>query len=412
MEHSVQEKSQTATFASAMGLRDEEFPGPFDIDRPGNFKATERESQDAAATSKKSSRDNNDSSYMNFYDGEGRCINRKRIDGGDDNGEEHQAAEEEVPPPPADHQQGSAQPQSNDNFGSFKSTTSPSLLNIDATDSPSSDSLELIDELLEEQYRGQAETFTCVSSRASSIRAASVRSAVSSTRSPSLVSSTRNISPLVRSPSLFTPTRVPSHSFASIQRTQARTPSSATKSVLQSFRLKSGGSGFSPTPKSPSSPEAAPYSTYGHRIRAVPDFAGPRIAKRASSVKLEARSFLYFTAQERERIDTLVHAEPRNCERHTNCTDCTNTEYAYFENKAMPTSMPPEERQTVINNNRSLRNIKNVSIVMTSLQRRQKTDGEIGTRESCCRWRHLRRYLRSDHAISSLRNYPKLCVAQ
>jgi hypothetical protein len=39
-------------------------------------------------------------------------------------------------------------------------------------------------------------------------------------------------------------------------------------------------------------------------------------------------------------------------------------EYAYFENKTMPTSMPPEERQKIINNNRSLRNIKNVCISM------------------------------------------------
>jgi hypothetical protein len=96
--------------------------------------------------------------------------------------------------------------------------------------------------------------------------------------------------------------------------------------------------------------------------------ASPAVTKLRSRYIPEAsRGPLYFTKAERQEIADLVSAsaQTRDC-RHDNCTDCTNTEFAYHENKAMATSMAPEERQRIINNNRSLRNIKNVCATRTS----------------------------------------------
>jgi hypothetical protein len=72
---------------------------------------------------------------------------------------------------------------------------------------------------------------------------------------------------------------------------------------------------------------------------------------------------IYFTEEENLAIQAVVNSRQQGygCEKHENCTDCREIEYSKLENQAMPTSIPPEERQKIINNNRSLRNIKNVS---------------------------------------------------
>ena len=115
------------------------------------------------------------------------------------------------------------------------------------------------------------------------------------------------------------------------------------------FRNQSSGN---PPPESP--------SAYGYRIFSVPNKDSPLALKAHSQPPSKvARGPLYFTKEERLFIDALVRTKVRYC-HHPNCTDCTHTEYAYHENKAMATSLPPEERQRIINNNRSLRNIKNV----------------------------------------------------
>lgn len=91
--------------------------------------------------------------------------------------------------------------------------------------------------------------------------------------------------------------------------------------------------------------------------------SSPTIAKRSARNKQAKpqRGSLYFTETERQKIEELVaQSKNRNCTNHQNCTDCIEKEYAYFENKIMSTSMPPERRQQIMKANRSIRNIKNV----------------------------------------------------
>jgi LAS seventeen-binding protein 1/2 len=224
--------------------------------------------------------------------------------------------------------------------------------------------LALIERLLEENYRGQAETFVRISSRSSN------RSQSTDNRSASCSSG----SSAVRNTTFDTPSRQPTRgeSFAALRRSQSlRSPCTRTHTLSRSFsssrvvfepyRDQSGPvpskqrRGFSSVEQPPDSP-----STYGHRVFAVPEHASPGSLKTRSRSSSVTRGPLYFTEEERQAIADLIRSNPRHCERHPNCTDCTNLEYAYHENKAMATSLPPEERQKIINNNRSLRNIKNV----------------------------------------------------
>jgi len=179
-----------------------------------------------------------------------------------------------------------------------------------------------------------------------------------------------------------TPTRQSSKipSLASSQRgylrdissssTRCSTPvlQSESKVILETYRL--GANTLNNTaPKTPIERPSSPkigHATYGYRIVTLP-VSTPRIKKRSHSTlrpnSQRTRSqLLYFTPEERQAVEELVYAKPINCDHHPNCTDCTDVEFAYQYNKAMPTNMPPEERQRIINNNRSLRNIKNVSL--------------------------------------------------
>lgn len=242
--------------------------------------------------------------------------------------------------------------------------------------------LALIERLLEENYRGQAETFVRISSRSSN------RSQSTDNRSASCSST----SSALRTATFDTPSRQPTRgeSVAALRRSQSlRSPCSRTHTfsrtfsgtgrvVFEPYRDQTGPalgkqrSGFSSVEAPPDSP-----STYGHRVFTVPENASPGSLKTRSRSSSAARGPLYFTEEERQAIADLVRANPRHCERHPNCTDCTNLEYAYYENKAMATSLPPEERQKIINNNRSLRNIKNVSC--TALHFFQVLTSDLGT---------------------------------
>lgn len=218
--------------------------------------------------------------------------------------------------------------------------------------------LALIERLLEENYRGQAETFVRISSR-SPVRSRSIGNRSDSSSSASS---------LIRSAAFDTPSRHPSRdqTLASLRRSQSlrsptlsRTFSGTSKVVFEPYRdqvskQRSGSFSVAPPPDSP--------STYGYRVFTVPEHVSPRSLKSTSRSRSSSitRGPLYFTNEEHQAITELVRSNPRHCERHNNCTDCTNLEYAYHENKAMATSLPPEERQKIINNNRSLRNIKNV----------------------------------------------------
>jgi hypothetical protein len=257
--------------------------------------------------------------------------------------------------------QASAQPQSV-NTPNYIELQFPNF-NYEPFQIPDDPPLSLIEKLLEENYRGQAETFVRNSSQ-SSVESLSLTQ--TSSRSSS-VASLRTNGPF----ELSTPTRIhnkgengDSNQLLLSQRS-VRTPSGANRVIVEPFRVQSGSSrknnrsGFSPESVPP-----VPHSTYGHLVYSVPRLPinRPTIIKRSERSSASIRGPLFFTSQERQAIAELVHANSRDCDRHENCTDCHNLEYAYYENKAMPTSMPPEERQKIINNNRSLRNIKNVRI--------------------------------------------------
>jgi hypothetical protein len=220
--------------------------------------------------------------------------------------------------------------------------------------------LALIERLLEENYRGQAETFVRISSR-SPVRSQSIGNRADSSSS---------VSSLIRSATSDTPSRHPSRhqTFASVRRCQSlRSPYSNTRTLSRTFSGTSKivfepyrDQGLVSRQRCDSNPDFP--STYGYLVFTVPEHVSPESLKAISRSRSSSivRGPLYFTDEERQAIAELVQANPHHCERHTNCTDCTDLEYAYHENKAMATSLPPEERQKIINNNRSLRNIKNV----------------------------------------------------
>merc|ERR1711939_434993 len=115
------------------------------------------------------------------------------------------------------------------------------------------------------------------------------------------------------------------------------------------LRQQRTGSGFSPSISLPSRSPSSPSST-----------TTPTTSKSKSHPSSQVtRGPECFTEEERLHITRLVHAASRNCEKHTSCTSCIDLEFAYYENKFLPHTMDPEQRQKIINNNRSLRNIKN-----------------------------------------------------
>jgi hypothetical protein len=251
----------------------------------------------------------------------------------------------------------------------FKLSTSSSPSPL--FDLKSKSPLPLIDELLEENYRGQAESFVASAKRTLSGK----RSVSSPLWTPSTATfdhptPTRQSSRT--SSSLVSKQRADPRSLNNFNRSRNSTPlNNENTIILESYRIPTKKATSDSPLESPNSPQKPGHCTYGYRILTVPTLS-PRahrdlwIYRRpypTVAPDSQRRSkYLYFTARERQAIADLVHAKPLVCEHHSNCTDCLNLEFAFQENKVMPTSMPPDERQRIINNNRSLRNIKNVSI--------------------------------------------------
>jgi hypothetical protein len=215
---------------------------------------------------------------------------------------------------------------------------------------------QLIDRLLEQNYRGQAETFTSNNSRAS------IRSLSLSNR-PSESASTQSVSESSLTGTFYTPTRRSGKGEDLLQRTRSlRTPSGATRAIVEPSPVVSDSSSRN---RSGLSPSSSPHVASRHPLYTVPkerqtSSVSNRPSQSSQSSETLSRGAFYFTSKERQAIDDLVHSTLRECEKHKNCIECLHTEYAYYENKAMPTSLSPEERNKIISNNRSLRNIKNV----------------------------------------------------
>lgn len=187
-------------------------------------------------------------------------------------------------------------------------------------------------------------------------------------------------STLIRSTSSTSSLSIPVQPLSRIQQ-------ASKLSRQRSIASISNSSGFSPlvplssplkSSGTPTNTSPGKFQLRGSGIVRVPIHSKPTIAKRgsrpSSSTSTQTiattstrtskvlRGPEYFTREERLYIARLVHSVARNCERHTNCKDCIDLEYAYYENRFLPRNMDPEQRQKIINNNRSLRNIKNVCL--------------------------------------------------
>lgn len=109
-----------------------------------------------------------------------------------------------------------------------------------------------------------------------------------------------------------------------------------------------------------SPPPNTSHSSFSKLISRFP--TPPSIKKIGSRLRLLPSEFFpYFSTKERQEVEKKVYAWTHGCEKHENCTDCTNEAFAFFENIIMSTAIPAEERQKIISNNKSLRTIKNVS---------------------------------------------------
>ncbi|EKD14542.1 uncharacterized protein L3040_000065 [Drepanopeziza brunnea f. sp. 'multigermtubi'] len=309
----------------------------------------------------------------------------------------------------------------------------------------------LLDELIEENLRGQAEDFVRIASRATPVRALST-AGVHSPRSASRRSvsapvaqglgldvlsgggggvvqfmdddvetlhfqtsrgiiETAPLAPLFESPSSANPTfestststSTSKSTSTSTTQTQIRKLSANWSSSphigsvtgpryrIQSARELSGkrlgggaGSGFSPhssTTKiknrssstssssyisnSPSGQGLAigiPAPAFKNKLR-IPIHSKPspvQVQKRPDrSSEHRNRGPEWFSPEERLAITELVFASKLSCEHHVNCRTCIEQQYSYYENNALPPTMDPDQRQKIINRNRSLRNIKN-----------------------------------------------------
>lgn len=250
-----------------------------------------------------------------------------------------------------------------------------------------------LEDVLEENYRDQAEDFVHQNSRASSVRSASIPGGSNCSNGSSSIRSISRSSVQGGQPLFYTPTR-PSRAGESLAErlTGVRTPSIAqtprslsttqlsrtpSKDYFEPYHSRSVGTNGGP--RTPGTPvPASPFSTHGDRIRKLLD-DGPYIYVPKTSrtrgtrspttpyhypsidLKTKPRDLIfYFREEEKEAIAALVHKKQPNCEKHIYCTDCLNIEFAYYEYKVMPSDITPEARNKIISNNRALRNIKNV----------------------------------------------------
>lgn len=240
---------------------------------------------------------------------------------------------------------------------------------------------EIISEQLDENYRGQAESFSKVSSRSTSMRSA----ASSHAGSPFPRSFSRKPPSRSATTSYETPSRPGKNDFESFASTQRSASASvgnslrraATDNTINSHsehRTPSGRIIVEPYHETSGLSPASPHTTYGHCVYQLPTTTinSPTInitkrQQRNDPFPRGERGLFYFTEDENLAIEEEVNTQQYSCGKHEHCTDCRETEYSFLLNKAMPTSMPPEDRQKVINNNRSLRNIKNVCPIHRSI---------------------------------------------
>ncbi|KAI9641935.1 protein that induces appearance of [PIN+] prion when overproduced [Ciborinia camelliae] len=227
------------------------------------------------------------------------------------------------------------------------------------------DGEKLLGDLLEQTLREQSDALcpSPTSSRKNSIRIHTPKSnrQVSAAK-PIVISGAfgfrNHTSPLSvpSSPALaYTPTRGPKFGVTAAHSRILSLRALNTESEVDYFNFKSKtseeNSGFTPEALKDTG------SALNSKLYRIP--TSPTIAKRTSRSKPQ-RGELYFFEHEREKIEQLVaQSKNRSCSNHQNCTDCIEKEYAYYENKIMSTSMPPERRQQIMKANRSIRNIKN-----------------------------------------------------
>ncbi|RDW80087.1 hypothetical protein BP6252_04725 [Coleophoma cylindrospora] len=239
------------------------------------------------------------------------------------------------------------------------------------------DPIAFIDELLEDNYRAQAESFCRKPSRSHSNTITnspgSVVSGPLGFRSPAL---TAPLSCRVSSTPVRLRPRRNSSNSASIQQQDNNTSRSTSPSCNREYlrtpeTLKtpvtpySNGTLDRPKPallelqlyrsrpkRRFSATCAASSPCFGHRIKNLP-------ISSLHDLHSARKSPVYFTRAEQDLIAAQVEARRPFCDHYDNCITCLNKEFAYLENKIMSTSMDPDTRQQIINNNRSLRTIKN-----------------------------------------------------
>lgn len=165
-------------------------------------------------------------------------------------------------------------------------------------------------------------------------------------------------------------------------------PRNQSVSELNTSHLR--GSGFSPHHRnrnssplqSPDSPGFAfSASAFKNRLR-IPIHSKPSPVqvqqRRDRTLTLSAiRGPAWFTPEERQLITELVFAADVSCAHHVNCRTCVEQAFAYHENNALPETMDPEQRQKIINQNRSLRNIKNVRLPSAPVPHGNRTVREV-----------------------------------
>ncbi|KAF8864585.1 hypothetical protein BDZ45DRAFT_737149 [Acephala macrosclerotiorum] len=206
---------------------------------------------------------------------------------------------------------------------------------------------ELIDNFLNETLRGQAESFVRKTS-GSAVRVprddSSPTSAGTATPVPPQVSDNVAADNFRR--------HQRSHTISDPERSSI--PHSESGPFVRgrddaSYRTQS--SGLSP-------PRNGSHSLFPKAISRFP--TPPFIKKIGSRLRLLPSEFFpYFSKKEREEVEKKVYSRTHGCERHENCTDCTNVAFAFFENLIMSTAISADERQKIISNNKSLRTIKN-----------------------------------------------------
>ncbi|KUJ23311.1 uncharacterized protein LY89DRAFT_728071 [Mollisia scopiformis] len=227
---------------------------------------------------------------------------------------------------------------------------------VDAIDLEA-DPYELLEELLDSTLRDQAVTFVRKSS--------STPRAGSSQFTPRVFSGTATFatgSPLPpryqrqRQTQIYTGSPVRNHRSCTVSGAEAsRIPPSNSSPDLRGFSESHYRSQSTPTALTPTQTDSHSFSTFGNRLlKKLPKL--PNISKR---IRLPSQIFPFFTKAQEAETAEKVYSKVHGCERHQNCTDCTNIEFAYWENKIMSTSIPADERQKIIANNKSLRTIKN-----------------------------------------------------